>query len=94
MYTLFSFQLKDEDQQKIACDLYDRLKKNRVDALLDDRLEKPGVKFHDADLIGIPIQMIIGRHIHEGLVEIKKRGEDTIKIPISNVIGTIKKLTI
>lgn len=85
--------IKDEDQQTIAQDLYDQLKKHRVDVLLDDRPEKPGVKFHDADLIGIPIQMIIGRHVHEGLVEIKQRGEETFQTPISNAIETIKKLT-
>lgn len=83
--------MKDENQQKLAYEFYHQLKKIRVDVLLDDRPENPGVKLHDADLIGIPIQVIIGRSIHEGFVEIKKRGKETLKILISNAVETIKE---
>lgn len=83
---------KDENQQKLAIQIYNQLKERKIDVLLDDRKEKPGVKFNDADLIGIPIQIVIGRSVNEGLVEIKKRGTETTKIPISNAVELITNL--
>jgi prolyl-tRNA synthetase len=47
----------------------------RVEALLDDRGERPGVKFKDADVIGIPIRITVGKRAAEGIVEYKLRGE-------------------
>ena len=49
------------------------MKKEKVEVLYDDRIERPGVKFNDADLIGLPIQIIVGRKADEGIVEIKVR---------------------
>ncbi|MOA32783.1 Proline--tRNA ligase [compost metagenome] len=43
--------------------------------LIDDRDERPGVKFKDADLIGIPLRMIVGRGAADGIVEVKRREE-------------------
>ena len=83
---------KDESQQKFAQEIYHQLTKEGIEALLDDRAEKPGVKFHDADLIGIPLQIIVGRSIQKGLVELKKRGQERLKIPIANAIKTIQEL--
>lgn len=84
--------MKDEKQRKLAQTLYDQLWKKGVEVLLDDRSEKPGVKFHDADLMGIPIQIIVGRAIQEGLVEVKIRGKERLNIPIAKAIATIRKL--
>ena len=53
--------LKDPIQKKLTEEIYKNFKKNKVDVLLDDRDERAGVKFKDADLIGIPFQIIIGR---------------------------------
>ena len=50
-----------------------KLLEEKVEVLYDDRIERPGVKFNDADLIGLPIQIIVGRKADEGIVEIKVR---------------------
>ena len=56
--------------------LYDRLKEADVDVLLDDRDERPGGKFADADLIGVPVRVTVGdRGLARGVVEVKERGE-------------------
>ena len=69
----------DETQAKAADELYETLTKQGAEVLLDDRDERPGVKFKDADLIGIPIRITVGRDITEGLVEYKERACDTVE---------------
>ena len=64
---------KDEDQARVANELYENLKENGIDVLLDDRKERAGVKFNDADLIGIPNRITVGRTASEGIIEFKKR---------------------
>ncbi|MDK2886966.1 MAG: prolyl-tRNA synthetase [Thermosipho sp. (in: thermotogales)] len=63
---------KDKEKQ-FAEKLYNYLLQNKVDVLIDDREVSPGVKFKDADLIGFPVRITIGRSFKNGLVEIKKR---------------------
>jgi prolyl-tRNA synthetase len=63
----------DEDQCNAATRLYEELQQNGVDVLLDERDERPGVKFKDADLMGAPIQVVAGRLSAEGKVEIRRR---------------------
>jgi prolyl-tRNA synthetase len=67
--------VKDEVQMKVTEELYQNMICSGIEALMDDRDERPGVKFKDADLYGIPIQIIIGKQAGEGLVEYKERGE-------------------
>ncbi len=64
---------KDEMQMKVAEDIYKTLLKHGVQAVLDDRDERPGVKFKDADLIGFPYRITVGKTIAEGNVEFKVR---------------------
>lgn len=64
---------KDETQVALADDLYKLLKSYRYDVLYDDRAERAGVKFADADLIGLPIRITIGKKASEGIVEVKIR---------------------
>ncbi|WP_257350007.1 proline--tRNA ligase [Pseudalkalibacillus decolorationis] len=64
---------KKDDQSALGERLYDQLKTDRWDVLYDDRKERAGVKFTDADLIGIPIQIIIGKRADEEIVEVKNR---------------------
>ncbi|MEA3560346.1 MAG: proline--tRNA ligase [Candidatus Omnitrophota bacterium] len=76
--------------------LYDRLDGVRIDVLLDDRDERAGVKFKDADLIGIPLQLIISeKNLKSGQVEIKlrKTGE-IIRVKKEDVIKKVKELLI
>ena len=71
---------KNNEQMIIAREIYRELCENKVDALLDDRDERAGVKFKDADLIGIPIRLVIGpKSSKENTIEIKKRWEKEIE---------------
>ncbi|MFJ3387263.1 MULTISPECIES: proline--tRNA ligase [unclassified Lysinibacillus] len=64
---------KDETQVALADELYGLLKSYRYDVLLDDRAERAGVKFADADLIGLPVRVTVGKKATEGVVEVKFR---------------------
>ena len=75
--------LKDENQKKLTHEIYTDLKNNKIDVLLDDRDDRAGVKFKDADLIGIPFQIIIGRGAVNREVEFVCRSNKT-KIKISS----------
>lgn len=66
--------IKDESQMAAANTLYSALRVQKIDALLEDRDERPGVKFKDMDLIGIPVQVVIGKGLVDGIVEIGLRG--------------------
>jgi len=65
--------IKDELQMKVANELYAELLAKGVEVVIDDRDERPGVKFKDADLIGFPYRITVGKTIQEGLVEFKVR---------------------
>ena len=82
---------KDEEQMRIAEDIYNSLKEMGVEVLMDDRNERVGVKFKDLDLIGIPMRITIGKKISEGKVEFKLRyeGENEI-VDLSSVIDRVK----
>ena len=64
---------QDEQQMKVAFDIYEKLQKAGVEVVLDDRAERAGVKFKDADLIGFPYRITAGKTLSEGLVEFKIR---------------------
>jgi prolyl-tRNA synthetase len=64
---------KDENQVALSEELYKLMKSSRFDVLYDDRPERAGVKFADADLIGLPIRITIGKKASEGIVEVKIR---------------------
>ena len=63
----------DAAQKEAAIEIYEACKKLGVDALLDDRDERPGVKFKDAELIGIPFRITVGKKLPQGLVELSTR---------------------
>ena len=84
---------KDEKQVSISEKLYEDLTKGGIDVLLDDREARPGVKFNDFDLIGIPIRIVIGKKVDEDLIELKLRQEDDVKlVKISEVKDEINKM--
>ena len=70
---LIAVNMKDEAQSLLAEELYAQLKQIGFDVLLDDRQERPGVKFADSDLIGLPIRITVGKRAAEGIVEVKVR---------------------
>jgi len=78
-----------------ACDaIYGQLSEAGVEVLLDDRDERPGVKFKDADLIGIPLRVVVGsKNLAEGKVELKirKTGEVSL-LTVAEAVGKVKAL--
>ncbi|USK46190.1 proline--tRNA ligase [Cytobacillus oceanisediminis] len=70
---LIPINMKDETQSAVAEELYTMLKRDRYEVLMDDRQERPGVKFADSDLIGLPIRITVGKKASEGIVEVKVR---------------------
>ena len=64
---------KDEEQMNLAKELHAELEKARVEVVLDDRDQKPGYKFKDWDLMGLPFEIICGRRSNENIVEFKNR---------------------
>lgn len=81
----------DEGQKKASFELYETLKKMGVDVLLDDRDERPGVKFKDADLIGIPFRITLGKKLAQGIVEVvERRGKVMSEIALAEVPAWIQ----
>lgn len=88
---------KDELQMSVATKMYEELLAQGVEAVLDDRDERPGVKFKDADLIGFPFRITVGKTIQEGNVEFVTRqtGEKIAIKPeeaVSKVIEAVKNI--
>ena len=77
-----------------AGELYDLLSDNGVEVLLDDRDSTPGVKFKDADLIGIPLRVTLGeKNMEKGLVEIRRRKNgETIVVKKDKAMETVLAL--
>ena len=65
--------VKDQNLLHTAIDIATRLESAGFDVLLDDRDERPGVKFKDADLVGIPFRVTVGKKVTEGTVEVVQR---------------------
>ena len=65
--------IKDETQVSLGEKIYAELSDNGIEAVLDDRNERAGFKFKDADLIGFPLKIVVGKGAAEGIVEIKDR---------------------
>ena len=81
------------DQMDAANHLYKELKEAGIETILDDREVRPGVKFNDMDLIGVPIRITIGKKIVEHLVELKKRKEEEVKeISIFDIIYNVQDI--
>lgn len=84
--------VKNEEQMNRAEKIYEELKTRGVDVLLDDRNERVGVKFKDADLIGIPIRVTVGKKVVEDIVEFKlRKNQDIEEVNIEDVVGRIEK---
>lgn len=78
---------EDEVQAEVAEKIYADLQKAGAEVLLDDRKERPGVKFKDADLLGIPIRITVGRGAADGIVEYKmRRDADKVELGVEDAI--------
>ncbi len=73
-------------------EIYNKLNSLGIDTVLDDRDERPGVKFNDMDLIGIPIRIVVGNKSKEGIVEYKNRNSnEVLELNIKDAIDKIKE---
>ena len=85
--------VKDESLLKTALDIAHRLEGEGFDVLLDDRDERPGVKFKDADLVGIPFRVTVGKKVTEGTVEVVQRSTRQVQdASIGAIAGYFKAL--
>lgn len=87
---------KDDAPVEKAAEIYEALQAKGVEVLLDDRAERPGVKFKDADLLGIPLRITVGsRGLGNGTVELKKRtAKEPEEVPLEQIVAaTLEALT-
>ena len=97
---VLNVQATDKDASQLAAGYYDKLQNQGLDVLWDDRDESAGVKFSNADLIGIPLRIVIGkRMLAEGKVEIKDRATGKVTLvskeeAVAKVIDMVKSLNI
>ncbi len=84
---------KDDQVRDAAEKLYQQLLDLGIEALLDDRDERPGIKFKDADLIGIPLRVTVGaRNLKEGNVELKARADgETVMVGLDDVAAQLQQ---
>ena len=62
-----------------------------VDALLDDRDERPGVKFKDADLIGVPFRIVVGKKLTNGMVElVERKTRQAVDVAVADAAAAVK----
>ncbi|HDD3159084.1 TPA: proline--tRNA ligase [Staphylococcus aureus] len=86
---LISINPKKDDQRELADALYAEFN-TKFDVLYDDRQERAGVKFNDADLIGLPLRIVVGKRASEGIVEVKERlTGDSEEVHIDDLITVI-----
>ena len=85
---------KDDAVREASEDIYRQLLELGVEVLLDDRDERPGIKFKDADLIGIPLRITVGaRTLAEGNVELKARASGELSLqPVAEVAQQVQQL--
>ena len=84
---------KQDEQQQLGNKLYETLQKSGWSVLLDDRKERPGVKFKDADLYGLPVRIACGKKAGEQIVEVKSRtAEENVEVAVSELPQYLEKL--
>ncbi|MBQ4190809.1 MAG: proline--tRNA ligase [Clostridiales bacterium] len=86
-------KVNDEANMALAEKIYSDLAAAGVEVLIDDRNERPGVKFKDADLIGIPLRITVGRRAGEGIVEVKRRDSDeAVEMTADEAVAAAKEI--
>ena len=91
---LIPLNVKDEDVMAAANKIYDGLTEAGLDVLMDDRDQRPGFKFKDADLIGIPLRVVVGgKGLKEGIAEIKHRSDsEAARVPLDDAVSHVVQL--
>jgi len=82
----------DAAQRETAEHLFSEGKAAGLDVLFDDREERPGVKFKDADLIGIPYRITLGKKLAQGIVEIaERRTKQVTEVPVAGAVAWVRE---
>jgi prolyl-tRNA synthetase len=85
--------VRDENQMAKSVEIAKQLEKAGIDVIIDDRDERPGVKFKDADLVGIPFRINVGKKVTEGIVEVVQRSTHASQdVNIAAVLGHFQQL--
>jgi len=93
MVNIMISNIKDEAQVEFAEALYEKLGNDGVEVMLDDRKERFGFKMKDAELIGFPYTVIVGKELADGNVEIfERKSKEKIKLPLDEVYNKIMEL--
>jgi prolyl-tRNA synthetase len=89
-----ALSVKEEPVVTASEDIYNRLAAAGIEVLLDDRDERPGFKFKDADLIGIPLRIVVGaKNLADGKVELKHRKSGEVELlPVDEAVARVRKL--
>ena len=83
--------MQDETQTNFANKVYETLKNNDIEVVFDDRDERPGVKFKDAELLGIPYKIVVGRDAEEEKIEFGERlSQESETLTLEEVIKKLK----
>jgi prolyl-tRNA synthetase len=87
--------MKQDDLREAGEKLYHDLQRAGLEVLLDDRDERAGVKFKDADLIGVPYRLTIGKKISDGTVELfDRRSRLSEDVKVKDVVERVQKLAL
>ena len=91
---LIPLNVTDEAVMNVTSDIYDELVSSGLDVLMDDRDQRPGFKFKDADLIGLPLRMVIGsRGLKDGIIEVKRRTDsEAVRVPLADAASYVRTL--
>jgi prolyl-tRNA synthetase len=85
--------VKDQAVKSASEDIAKRLERAGFDVILDDRDERPGVKFKDADLVGIPFRITVGKKVTEGTVEVVLRSTGEVRdVTITAIVQYFQEL--
>jgi prolyl-tRNA synthetase len=92
--TVILLSTRDEAARAVAQALHDSLRAASVDVLIDDRDERPGVKFKDAELTGIPLRVSVGsRDLADGVVEVVSRSTgEKERVPVDQAVKYVQEL--
>mgnify|MGYP005749971719 CR=1 FL=1 len=84
--------VKNDGQRELADKIYSMFKGAKLDVLLDDRQERPGVKFADSELIGVPVRVTVGKRADDGIVEVKWRHNgESVEVSVEELLSVIQK---
>lgn len=91
---ILPLNVADDRQSKVAFEIYQKMREQKIEVLIDDRDERAGVKFNDADLIGLPLRISVGaKSLKEDKVEIcVRKTKEVISVPQEEAIEKCKKL--